>query len=146
MCTCDHEVTPPSTCAHTHVFSILHFNHDCRNELFSIFLKRKFIESALIECSANDAVSYRTLALYKHGGVWIDTDTIILRDLRPLYEFCGEFATQLSMSMYVTIPIIGPTKSVDDVYVCMTRVFESEIVLEFACFVKHITIHETIYG
>lgn len=41
---------------------------------------------------------FRTLALYTFGGIWIDTDTLLLRDLRPLLEYAGEFATQLAWS------------------------------------------------
>jgi hypothetical protein len=36
----------------------------------------------------------RLLILHQHGGVWVDTDTVILRDFRPLVEFVGEFAGQ----------------------------------------------------
>jgi hypothetical protein len=41
---------------------------------------------------------FRTLALYTHGGIWVDTDTLLLRDFRPLLEWSGEFATQLAWS------------------------------------------------
>jgi hypothetical protein len=53
---------------------------------------------------------FRTLALHKLGGVWVDTDTLILRDLRPLYEYTGEFATQLSMSKYFNNNFMGLRK------------------------------------
>lgn len=50
---------------------------------------------------------FRMLALYKLGGVWIDTDTLILRDMRPLLEYSGEFATQLSISKYYNNNFMG---------------------------------------
>ena len=50
---------------------------------------------------------FRTLALYKMGGVWVDTDTLILRDMRPLLEYAGEFATQLSISIYYNNNFMG---------------------------------------
>lgn len=50
---------------------------------------------------------YRTLALYKMGGIWVDTDTLILRDFRPLLEYTGEFATQLSISIYYNNNFMG---------------------------------------
>jgi hypothetical protein len=43
---------------------------------------------------------FRILILHKHGGVWVDTDSLLLRDLRPLVEFAGEFASKLTMSHY----------------------------------------------
>ena len=39
---------------------------------------------------------FRTLALFLYGGIWIDCDTLLLRDMRPLLEYSGEFATQLA--------------------------------------------------
>jgi hypothetical protein len=44
---------------------------------------------------------FRVLVLHKQGGVWVDTDTVLLRDLRPLVEFCGELASKLTMSLCV---------------------------------------------
>jgi hypothetical protein len=41
---------------------------------------------------------FRTLALYTFGGIWVDTDTLLMRNLRPLLEYSGEFATQLAWS------------------------------------------------
>jgi hypothetical protein len=43
---------------------------------------------------------FRILILHKYGGLWVDTDSLFLRDLRPLVEFAGEFASKLTMSMY----------------------------------------------
>ena len=37
---------------------------------------------------------------YNHGGVWVDTDTVLLRDFRPLVEFLGEFATKVTLSHF----------------------------------------------
>ena len=34
----------------------------------------------------------------RYGGVWVDTDTVILRDLRPVVEFFGEFGGRFSMN------------------------------------------------
>lgn len=53
---------------------------------------------------------FRTLALHRLGGIWVDTDTLILRDLRPLFEYTGEFATQLSMSKYYNNNFMGLRK------------------------------------
>jgi WD repeat and SOF domain-containing protein 1 len=39
----------------------------------------------------------RLLLLHKFGGVWVDTDTILLRDLRPIVEYVGEFGGKFSM-------------------------------------------------
>jgi hypothetical protein len=50
---------------------------------------------------------FRTLALHKMGGVWIDTDTLIMRDMRPLLEYAGEFATQLAISVYYNNNFMG---------------------------------------
>lgn len=44
------------------------------------------------------------------GGVWVDTDTLMLKDFRPLYEYTGEFATQLSMSKYYNNNFMGLRK------------------------------------
>lgn len=43
---------------------------------------------------------FRVLILHVHGGVWVDTDSLFLRDVRPLVEFAGEFASKLTMSHY----------------------------------------------
>lgn len=53
---------------------------------------------------------FRTLVLYNFGGIWVDTDTIILRDFRPLFEYTGEFATQLCMSRYYNNNFMGLRK------------------------------------
>ena len=50
---------------------------------------------------------WRMLALYKMGGIWVDTDSLILRDMRPLLEYAGEFATQLSISIYYNNNFLG---------------------------------------
>lgn len=50
---------------------------------------------------------FRTLALHVFGGVWVDTDTLILRDLRPIFEYAGEFATQVAMSKYYNNNFMG---------------------------------------
>lgn len=53
---------------------------------------------------------FRIMLLYKHGGIWVDTDTLFLRDLRPMYEFAGEFATKLTMSHYYNNNLMGLRK------------------------------------
>ena len=40
----------------------------------------------------------RLLLLHKYGGVWIDTDTVLLRDLRPALEVFGEFGGKFAMN------------------------------------------------
>lgn len=50
---------------------------------------------------------FRMLILHKLGGVWVDTDTVLLRDIRPLFEFTGEFATKLTMSLYYNNNVLG---------------------------------------
>lgn len=40
----------------------------------------------------------RLLILHQFGGVWVDTDTVILRDFRPLVNFVGEFAGKVTLS------------------------------------------------
>lgn len=40
----------------------------------------------------------RLLILEKHGGIWMDVDSVILRDLRPFLELTGEFLS-LSCSL-----------------------------------------------
>jgi mannosyltransferase OCH1-like enzyme len=49
----------------------------------------------------------RILLLNSYGGIWVDTDDVLLRDLRPLIEFAGEFATKLTMSFYFNNNILG---------------------------------------
>jgi len=39
----------------------------------------------------------RILLLHKFGGVWVDTDTILLRDIRPLVAFFGEFGGKFAV-------------------------------------------------
>eukprot|EP00036_Acanthoecidae_sp_10tr_P018353 CAMPEP_0206296834 /NCGR_PEP_ID=MMETSP0106_2-20121207/5869_1 /ASSEMBLY_ACC=CAM_ASM_000206 /TAXON_ID=81532 /ORGANISM="Acanthoeca-like sp., Strain 10tr" /LENGTH=648 /DNA_ID=CAMNT_0053727497 /DNA_START=214 /DNA_END=2161 /DNA_ORIENTATION=- len=41
----------------------------------------------------------RILLLHAHGGVWVDTDSVLLRDLEPLVRFIGpDFATKITLS------------------------------------------------
>ena len=49
----------------------------------------------------------RILLLNRFGGIWLDTDDVLLRDLRPLLEFAGEFATKLTMSFYFNNNVLG---------------------------------------
>jgi hypothetical protein len=53
---------------------------------------------------------FRVLALHKYGGVWVDTDSVLLRDLRPMFEFAGEFASKLTMSLYYNNNVLGLRK------------------------------------
>lgn len=53
---------------------------------------------------------FRVLVCHKYGGIWVDTDTVLLRDLRPLFEFAGEFATKLTMSLYYNNNFMGLRK------------------------------------
>jgi hypothetical protein len=39
--------------------------------------------------------------------IWLDTDDVLLRDLRPMFEFAGEFATKLTMSFYFNNNVLG---------------------------------------
>lgn len=52
----------------------------------------------------------RMMILHKYGGVWVDTDTIILRDLRPLAEWLGEFAAKVTLSAYYNNNVLGIRK------------------------------------
>eukprot|EP00040_Diaphanoeca_grandis_P003765 m.25830 g.25830 ORF g.25830 m.25830 type:complete len:718 (+) comp15181_c0_seq2:313-2466(+) len=52
----------------------------------------------------------RILLLNHFGGIWLDTDDVLLRDLRPMYEFAGEFATRLTMSFYFNNNVLGIRK------------------------------------
>eukprot|EP00041_Stephanoeca_diplocostata_P023288 m.569385 g.569385 ORF g.569385 m.569385 type:complete len:655 (-) comp22259_c0_seq1:642-2606(-) len=40
----------------------------------------------------------RLVLLHKYGGVWVDTDTILLRDLRPIVEYFGAFGGKFAMN------------------------------------------------
>lgn len=40
----------------------------------------------------------RLILLHKYGGVWVDTDTILLRDLRPIVEYFGAFGGKFAMN------------------------------------------------
>ena len=53
---------------------------------------------------------FRILILHRLGGVWVDTDTLMLRDMRPLIEFAGEFASKLTMSHYYNNNVMGLRK------------------------------------
>ena len=50
---------------------------------------------------------FRILILHRFGGIWVDTDTLMLRDMRPLIEFAGEFASKLTMSHYYNNNVMG---------------------------------------
>lgn len=52
----------------------------------------------------------RLLLLYKYGGVWIDTDTILLRDLRPIVEYFGEFGGRFAMNQKFNNAILSLRK------------------------------------
>jgi len=49
----------------------------------------------------------RILLLNFYGGIWLDTDDVLLRDVRPMLEFAGEFATKLTMSFYFNNNVLG---------------------------------------
>ena len=53
---------------------------------------------------------FRVLILHREGGIWADTDSLFLRDLRPLLEFAGEFASKLTMSLYYNNNVLGLRK------------------------------------
>lgn len=40
----------------------------------------------------------RITLLYHFGGIWIDTDTLLLRNIRPFFEFTGEFGGKFAMN------------------------------------------------
>eukprot|EP00041_Stephanoeca_diplocostata_P013180 m.229581 g.229581 ORF g.229581 m.229581 type:complete len:283 (-) comp19250_c1_seq80:4223-5071(-) len=42
---------------------------------------------------------FRLLVLHKFGGVWVDTDTIFLRGIRPVVEWGGEFGGKFAMTL-----------------------------------------------
>ena len=54
---------------------------------------------------------FRTLALFLYGGIWMDCDTLLMRDLRPLLEYTGEFATQLAWSNLYNNNFMGLRKN-----------------------------------
>lgn len=67
----------------------------------------------------------RLLILYQYGGIWVDTDSIILRNLRSALEYFGEFAAKVTMSPYYNNNVLGlrsgsvtAQKLIE--YVCMT--------------------------
>ena len=49
----------------------------------------------------------RLLLLHRHGGLWIDTDTLLLRDLRPAAEFLGEFGGKFAMNTKFNNAMLG---------------------------------------
>lgn len=53
------------------------------------------ISAAMKQQSQSNLV--RILLLNYYGGVWIDTDCVIMRDLRYPVEFLGEFASKVTM-------------------------------------------------
>lgn len=63
------------------------------------------LESALDKRAWIDGDLVRVLVLYNHGGVWVDMDTLILRDIRPLTE--QEFVTQWDCYDKVYSPLNG---------------------------------------
>eukprot|EP00036_Acanthoecidae_sp_10tr_P013773 CAMPEP_0206291104 /NCGR_PEP_ID=MMETSP0106_2-20121207/2955_1 /ASSEMBLY_ACC=CAM_ASM_000206 /TAXON_ID=81532 /ORGANISM="Acanthoeca-like sp., Strain 10tr" /LENGTH=614 /DNA_ID=CAMNT_0053721669 /DNA_START=135 /DNA_END=1979 /DNA_ORIENTATION=+ len=52
----------------------------------------------------------RILLLHKFGGVWVDTDTILLRDIRPLVAFFGEFGGKFAMNQKFNNAILSLRK------------------------------------
>ena len=53
----------------------------------------------------------RLLLLHAHGGVWVDTDSVLLRDLRPLVAFTGpNFAAKVTLSPYYNNNVLGLQK------------------------------------
>lgn len=42
---------------------------------------------------------FRLVVLHKYGGIWIDTDTILLRDVTPIWEWGGEFGGKFAMTL-----------------------------------------------
>ena len=48
--------------------------------------------------------------LHRFGGIWVDTDSVLLRDTRPLFEFAGEFAAKVTMSHYYNNNVLGLRK------------------------------------
>lgn len=53
---------------------------------------------------------FRVLVLHRYGGMWVDTDSVLLRDLRPMFEFAGEMASKLTMSLYYNNNVLGLRK------------------------------------
>ena len=49
----------------------------------------------------------RLLLLYRFGGVWIDTDTILLQDMRPIVQFLGGFGGRFAMNQKYNNAMIG---------------------------------------
>lgn len=53
----------------------------------------------------------RLLLLHAYGGVWVDTDSVLLRDFRPLVDFAGpDFAAKVTLSPYYNNNAIGLAK------------------------------------
>jgi hypothetical protein len=53
----------------------------------------------------------RLLLLNAYGGVWVDTDSVLLRDFRPLVAFAGpNFAAQVTLSPYFNNNAMGLAK------------------------------------
>jgi hypothetical protein len=53
----------------------------------------------------------RLLLLHRYGGVWVDTDSVLLRDLRPLVAFAGpDFAAKVTLSPYYNNNVLGAAK------------------------------------
>eukprot|EP00041_Stephanoeca_diplocostata_P024867 m.640383 g.640383 ORF g.640383 m.640383 type:complete len:665 (-) comp22621_c0_seq1:127-2121(-) len=67
----------------------------------------------------------RLLILHKYGGLWVDTDSIILRNLQNVLEYFGEFAAKVTMAPYYNNNVLGLRRGSDTAlklidYVCMT--------------------------
>ena len=49
---------------------------------------------------------FRLLVLHKYGGIWIDTDTILLRDVTAVWEYGGEFGGKFAMTLKYDAPYV----------------------------------------
>jgi hypothetical protein len=54
---------------------------------------------------------FRLLVLHKHSGIWIDTDTILLRDVTPVWEYGGEFGGKFAMTLKYNNAFLGLRKN-----------------------------------
>mmetsp|Transcript_20387 Transcript_20387/g.52972 ORF Transcript_20387/g.52972 Transcript_20387/m.52972 type:complete len:701 (-) Transcript_20387:1072-3174(-) len=50
---------------------------------------------------------FRMVVLHQHGGIWIDTDTILLRDVAPIWEWGGEFGGKFAMTLKYNNAFLG---------------------------------------
>ncbi len=53
----------------------------------------------------------RLTILHRHGGIWVDTDTILLRDFRPLAAAAGEFASRMTMHVLYNNNVLALQKN-----------------------------------